>query len=106
MESEAQVAHHYFLISADVLFTDKEKGIASAMPVNSMIVSDSREFKQAMLGRANQGAVVTFRQQLPEEALNSVEIVGVRLNVINYLGHMTKAEFEAVPAGLGMAVEG
>lgn len=104
--SNTEKKMHYFLIAANVLFTDKSKGIATAMPVNSMIVSDRRDFNRAMLARANQTAQVSFQQSLPAEANEHVNIVGVQLANIIYLGEMTQTDFDKTPEGLGLAVEG
>lgn len=90
---------HYFLIASNVLYANQAQTVAASMPVNCMIVSDRQNFNQAMLGTATRNSQIQFMKQIPDDAQSDLQVVGVQIQNINYLGEMTEEDFTHVPSG-------
>lgn len=92
---------HYHLASARVLFQDENNTDVAITDVNGLIVGDQKNIGTKELGKIQQTVQVNLFQRLG----SPVNVVGITIIAITYLGAMTEKEFNnASPADLGEEV--
>lgn len=90
---------HYYLVSGTLIFTVEENGQTNVgnVELNALVHDDERNVTLSIIGKAQTGLQLNFRQRQPDPATQIIDVIVA--NMI-YLGHMTKEEFEAMPAGM------
>lgn len=86
---------HYFLIAGTVYF-EAEEGPVSAISLNAISTSTTKNVPARMLGRAQQGLQVNLHKKIDGVP---VKIRDVVITNVCHLGHMTEEEFQKAPEG-------
>lgn len=95
---DENVKHHHQLISGEVIFTNKkdETQAINGIRLNGVLITDRQDLPVRSLGKAQQILQLNFHNKMQDE---DIEVLDVILHNFVYLGHFTKAEFEATPEG-------
>lgn len=91
---------HHFLVAGNVLFLNNPSGNMGSVPLNGILLTDTKDIPAASLAKAQQVLQIRFFKQVENSA--EVTVMDVVLQTITYLGEFTEEEFQAPPQGMSL----
>lgn len=93
---------HHFLITGEIVFTEKSSDEVNAIRVNGVLLTDQTNLPVASLGKAQQVLQANFHERMKGQKIDVVDVI---LTNITYLGQMTQDEFYKNPEGMELKVK-
>jgi hypothetical protein len=88
---------HHYLVCGQVVFTVKDKENINAIFVNAVIHGSETVIPVRVLARAQQAVQVQFYERMQNPDIKVLDVVIMNMQ---YLGHMTKEEFQTPPENM------
>lgn len=83
--------NHFHLVAGEIVFKSPKEENVSAVRVNTVLRTTSRNVQAHRLGKAQSGLQLVFRQNIGNV---DVEIIDIVILNLSYMGEMTDAEFQ------------
>jgi hypothetical protein len=94
-----RLKQHYHHVCGLVMFQTPGGNAMGTATVNTVLRSDSQNVPARQIGRAQQAMQMSFHEQAQDP---SIQVVGLPIISISYLGFMTEKEFNAPPEGMAL----
>lgn len=84
------VAMHHWMVSAQVVFTNKEASDGGVIPMTAILLTEQQYVNAASLAQAQRTLTANTMERMQDPDMGIVDIVFLG---ISYLGHMTQEGF-------------
>jgi len=81
---------HHWMVSAQVVFTNKDASDGGAVPVNAVLLTKEQVVNAASLAQAQRSITANLQERMQDPNMGIVDIVFLGFS---YLGLMTQEEF-------------
>lgn len=88
--TEAAVPMHYWMATANVIFTGKDAEDGGVIPMNAMLLTVERRVNAHALAQAQRTLTANLHEKIPGKDTKVVDVV---FTGFTHLGYMTQEEF-------------